>query len=386
MEIKAVQARKVLNSRKQPTIEVTINGKYSSAAPAGASMGSSEIAAFPKGGVDFAVELLNGLDKVKEMEFNVFRDLGQLDSLIPIMGGNTVVALQCAILKAMSDGCIWKFLNPSARNIPLLLGNVVGGGMHTKQKSIDIQEILLTPKAKSVKDNALVNSVLHKKIGMLVNGVGKTDEGAWITSLSNTEALEKVGKLISSKNNTLGVKVDMGVDMAATSFWKSRSYCYRNFNQDVKVKNLTTEKQIAFVNTLIKDYKIKYFEDPLREDDFDGFSKVHKKECLVCGDDLITTNAARLQKAIKHKSVNCIIIKPNQIGSLVKAKEVVDMAKKKGIACVISHRSGETMDATISHLAVAWDLPYIKCGIYGKERRVKIDELIKIEQQMKEES
>lgn len=383
MEIKAVQARKILNSRYKPTIEVTVNGKYTASAPSGASTGSSEVQAFPKGGVDFAVELLNSFDKIQELEFDVFRDLAALDPLIPIFGGNTVVALQSAILKGISDNCVWKFISPKAKKIPLLLGNVVGGGMHTKYKSIDIQEILLTPKSRSIKDNALVNNLLHRKIGMLVNGRAKTDEGAWITSLSNPEALKKVNDLISKKSNTLGVKVELGVDMAASSFWKSRSYCYKNFSPKPKVKNLMTEKQIDFVNSLIKDYDLKYFEDPIREDDFQSFAKIHKKNCLVCGDDLITTNAARLQKAIRCKSVNCVIIKPNQIGSLTKAKEVVDMAKKHNIKCVISHRSGETMDTIISHLAVAWEIPYIKCGIYGKERKAKIDELIKIEQEIK---
>ncbi len=138
-----------------------------------------------------------------------------------------------------------------------------------------------------------------------------------------------------------------------------------------------------FVLQLIKDYNLAYVEDAFEENDFASFYRLKrwvKNKSLICGDDLISTNLKRLRKG--RNSVNSVIIKPNQIGSLIETKNVVDFAKKNKIVPVISHRGGETMDATIAHLAVGWEIPIIKCGIYGKERVAKIKELIKIESLM----
>lgn len=381
MKIKSVRALIVPNSRGKETIEVRINKKYKSAAPSGASTGSSEVKSFPDKGIEYAVDFINEFKDIRNMMFDKFEDLGQLDSLIPIVGGNSVIALQFAILKAMSDDKIWEFLNPNAKRLPMPLGNVIGGGAHTDRPSNDIQEFLLMPKAKSFYDNAFANSYLHKKLQMEAKAKYMTDEGAWVTSLSNIDVMKLLCDYLADESKTLGIKVGFGMDMASTSFWKSKYYHYRNFSAKVKERKLDPKQQIDFVNEIIEQYGLKYVEDPLQEDDFAGFSKISKKT-LVCGDDLITTNLERLEKAIRHDSVNCIIVKPNQIGSITKTKEVVDFAQRHNITMVISHRSGETYDATISHLAVAWNIPYIKCGIFGKERKAKIDELINIEKQI----
>ncbi|MDP3918691.1 MAG: enolase C-terminal domain-like protein, partial [Nanoarchaeota archaeon] len=169
--------------------------------------------------------------------------------------------------------------------------------------------------------------------------------------------------------------------IAASEFYSNGKYNYKNFSKDQTKKTLTPKEQIALVNSWIKKYKLAYVEDPLHEEDFKGFSQLDKKT-LICGDDLLTTNLTRLKKALRNKSVNSMIIKPNQIGSLIKTKKVVDFAHSQGIKTIISHRSGETLDNTISHLAVAWNIPYIKTGIYGKEREVKLKELLKIENEI----
>jgi len=136
----------------------------------------------------------------------------------------------------------------------------------------------------------------------------------------------------------------------------------------------------------IEKYKLHYIEDPLMEEDFKGFAKLNSKfgtKCMITGDDLTVTNMERLKLALKNKSINSMIIKPNQNGSLISTKEVIEEANKNKLYLIISHRSGETNDATISHLAIGFKIPIIKCGIFGEEREVKLKEIIKIENQIK---
>lgn len=381
MKIKQLSARKILNSRKEPAIEVAINKKFFASAPSGASTGANEVAAFPKKGISFAISSLNRSRELLSMNFEEFNDLASLDKYIPIWGGNTVIALQFALLKAMSEDNVWSFLNPNAKNLPIPVGNVIGGGKHTKELSTDIQEYLLIPQSKSFYENAFVNNRLHKDIGFMLKAKHMTDEGAWIPKMTDEEVFNFLHNLLETEHNTFGIKVKLGIDMAASSIWNGKAYAYRNFSKENRKMMLNKNKQIEYVNKLISGCGLHYVEDPLEENDFDGFAKI-KKSTLVCGDDLVTTNLERLKEAVRKESVNCIIVKPNQIGSVTKTKEVVDFARKNDISMIISHRSGETMDATISHLAVAWDIPYIKCGIHGKERKAKLNELVKIEGEM----
>ncbi|MEA3379167.1 MAG: enolase C-terminal domain-like protein [Nanoarchaeota archaeon] len=381
MKIKHIRADIIKNSRNNPAIQVTINKKYKSSAPSGASTGSNEVPSFSNKGINFAKDFINNYQDFKMMEFEEFQDLGCLDTLIKTIGGNPIIALQFAILKAMADNNVWEFLNPKAKKLPRPVGNVIGGGAHTAQSSNDIQEFLLIPNSKSFYENAFVNNFLHKKIKSQIKASCKTDEGAWVTNLSNIEVLEFLYNYLSDKDNTLGINVDLGLDVAATSFFSRKKYLYKNFSKHVKKRNLNRLQQINFMNEIIQKYNLKYLEDPLEENDFRGFAQLNKK-AWICGDDLITTNIERLKMAIKSNSVNCIIIKPNQIGSIIKTKQVVDFAHNNNIKTIISHRSGETMDATISHLAVAWKIPFLKCGISGKERQAKLNEVVKIEKQI----
>ncbi|MDI6737439.1 MAG: enolase C-terminal domain-like protein [Nanoarchaeota archaeon] len=376
MIIKEVKARKILNSRKEPAIEVTINSKYSASAPSGASTGTHEVKAFAKD-VNDSCFYINHKATLKGLKFNTFEDLEQIDSLMPKLGGNAVLAIQYAIMREMSDNEVWKFLNPHSRSIPMPLGNVIGGGKHTKRHSTSIQEFLLMPRALSIRDNIEAMRIIHEKIGKELKLREMTDEGAWIPNGSDKAVLEYLHKLLSNIENTNGIKVNFGVDMAASSFWDGKHYNYRNLLNG-KAAKLTSKQQIEFVNLIIKEHFLCYVEDPLNEEDFDGFSKI-RQTTLVCGDDLVTTNLERLKEALKRKAINCMIIKPNQIGSIIQAKKVVDFAKANDIITVISHRSGETMDTMIADLAVAWEIPYIKTGIHGKERECKLQRLADIE-------
>ena len=192
--------------------------------------------------------------------------------------------------------------------------------------------------------------------------------------------MKKVQDIIKNRYKK---QIGIGIDVASSSFYKN-NYNYKNLK-----RKLNHKKQTDYINRLIRDYDLFYIEDPLNENDFSGFRSLLKKtkkiskNCLIVGDDLTTTNPERLKKAIKNKSINAIIVKPNQIGSLIKFKEVIDIAKKFKIKTIISHRSGETLDNTISDLAIAWNCDFIKTGIYGRERKAKLDRLVEIEEKLK---
>lgn len=255
----------------------------------------------------------------------------------------------------------------------------MGGGAHITGEGMDVQEFLLVPQAKSFQEMGGLNRKLYNLLGKRLRCNRKTDEGGWAPIISDTRAFEVLKNTLEECQNKKNT-IQMGIDLAASQLFKKDKYCYSFFSDKEKTKVFSEDEQIKWINSLVKDFGLKYVEDPFHEENFNSYKKLKPlfKKTLICGDDLICTNLKRLKKA----AVNCVIIKPNQVGSLIKTKEIVDYAMKKGIKAVISHRSGETMDATISHLAVAWDIPYIKCGIVGKEREAKINELIKIEEEI----
>ena len=390
MIIKDVKARKILNSRNQETIEISINSDILNGigrAPSGASKSSKEVKDFPKG-VDKAVEFVNNTLSKELVNFSIeeFNDFKKFENLIKkydkskdlnIIGGNTIIALEFAMLNCFKQP--WKFLNPEAKNLPRPLGNVIGGGAHIKE-GIDYQEfLLLSLNAKSVKDavranNEIYNSV-RKRFGLFFNR--RNDEGAWAPKdLNETDILDILSgeaRKFSKKN---GFDVKIGIDVAANHLF--------NGNYRYKGKELTREEHIEYVIDLVERYNLIYIEDPVEENDAKGFKEITNKvkhRCLVSGDDFIATNPSLLKKY--KDSLNAVIVKPNQIGSLVKMKEVIDFALKSKITPVISHRSGETMDASIVHLSVGFNVPIIKCGIYGKEREAKLNILEKIETEIK---
>jgi enolase len=380
MKVKEVEAYIVRNSRGEKTVEVKVNKKYVAAAPSGASTGSAEVKCYV-GSIESAVNKLNKFSELKGMRFEEFDDLEIFDSKITEWGGNVVVALQFALLKAMSDNSVWNYLNDKAKNLPTPLGNCIGGGKHTRKKGVDVQEFLLIPTGDTFEERMTVNDYVYRKLGKALGTKERTDEGAYMPAMNDTDVFDYLHKFLQNKENSLGMDVSFGVDMASSSYFDGKFYSYNNFSSTYPVKKFTRDDHVDYVNKLIRDYKLSYVEDGMQENDYLGFSMLNQKT-MVCGDDLVATNLDRLKEALKVNAINTLIVKPNQIGSVVKAKEVVDYAHKKGIKTVISHRSGETMDATISHLAVAWNMPYIKTGIYGAERRVKLKELLNIEKKI----
>lgn len=380
MKIKKLEARKILNSRGEPTIEISVNKKFKASAPSGASIGKHEVMAFPESGIP--IKFINEtLSKgLRGFKLNTFEDLKDLESVLfdydkteklEKIGGNTVIALEYALLKAMSKNKIWKFLNPSANKVPMPIANVIGGGMHFKGNSLTFQEILIIPDTEKISEAVYANLYCYKLLGKILKTTEKTDERAWVSNLGEEKTLALIKKVIEAVTRKLGVVLNLGVDIAASSFYKQGRYIYKD-------KELIRDQQIKYVNELIRKFNLVYVEDALEENDFNGFSEI--KAELNVGDDLICTNLDRLQNA--EGKINAVIVKPNQIGSLIKTKELVDYALDKGIIPIISHRSGETTDTTISHLAVAWKIPFIKCGVIGSERVAKLNELKYIEREL----
>lgn len=378
MIIKEVKARKIKTSNGRDTIEVVINKKYIASAPLGTSTGKNEVATFNKQGVDFCVRKINAMKDFIGLKIDKFDDLKQIESNAGMLGGNSVIAIEYAILKAMSDNEIYSLLNAHVDKMPMPLGNVIGGGAHFKGNAADFQEFLLMPKSNKFSDNAFANEYVYRQVGQSYPIAKKTIEGAYALNLNNIRIIEILKKIIERASKELGFEIGIGIDIAASSFFRNSRYNYSNQSYSAQDKSLNKKEQIAFINEIVEKYGIEYVEDPMQEEDFNGFKGI--KANLVCGDDLICTSTKRLQKAFGR--INAVIIKPNQIGSLIKTKEIIELAKENGITPVLSHRSGETLDASISHLAVGWETPYIKTGIFGRERTAKINELIRIEKML----
>jgi enolase len=224
--------------------------------------------------------------------------------------------------------------------------------------------------------------MVHKKVGSLLKdkfpniALGKGDEGAWVAPLENVEALELVCKATNQIEKETGVEIRPGLDVAASEFYHDGKYKY-------KEQTLTPEQQVDFILGMIEEYNLHSVEDPLDQEDFESWASLTEQtDALIIGDDLYVTNSERLQKGIDMNSTNSILIKPNQIGTLTDTIKAVELAKQADMATVISHRSGETTDATIAHLGVAFDSHAIKTGIMGGERIAKLNELVRISEEL----
>lgn len=398
--IEDIEARKILNSRGQLTIEVdikTIDGFGRASAPSGASTGKAEVLPFPIGGVDKALEIVEkkiapeiiGMyaDEQEEID-SLLHELDQTENFENI-GGNTAYAISLAVAEAAArtyDLSLYQYLGGLfAVELPYPLGNVVGGGKHASGKATDIQEFLVLPiGAPSLSAAVLANATIHHDLKnvlqkMDTNFTGsKGDEGAWAPNMSNEEALKAVYQICKKVSEQVGFECRAGLDVAASSLWneKKRQYIY---TRDSVIRD--QGEQIEYILELIEKYELVYVEDPLHEDDFEGHKELTSKtrDCFICGDDLFTTNVKRLSKGIELGAGNAIIIKMNQVGTLTETWAAIHLAQENDYVNVVSHRSGETPVSHIAHLAVAFRAPLIKTGVVGGERIAKLNELIRIE-------
>ena len=394
-------ARKVFNIRGEETIEVdviTMSNFGRASAPIGESRGKAEVVYYPQGGVEIAVRKVEELIAPEIVGLNadfqeeIDRTLHEIDGSkdFRVIGGNTAFAISIANAEAAANSygiLLFQYLGGRIANeLPYPLGNTISGGKHTQGKSLDIQEFLVLPHgAESFFEAAMTNAQIHRKAGGILKkkdklfSGGKSDEGAWVANIGNLDALEILAKVCEEVSDEIGFKCGLGIDVAASSLWsdKEKSYIYQRERE-----KRNTGEQLEFILELIKKYHLVYVEDPLHEEDYEGFAELTKKvkNCLICGDDFFVTNHERLSRGIKMHAANAVIIKVNQVGTLTDACGTIEMAKRSGYTPVMSHRSGDTCDWHIAHLAVAFKCPIIKTGVVEGARTAKINELIRIEE------
>jgi enolase len=392
--IEVIELRTILDSRGNPTVEAdvyTASGFGRSAAPSGASTGSLEAKVRPpREAIENAfanvIPALIGMDATDQEGFDEqLRDIDGTANFAEI-GANIAVALSLANAKAAAsamDMPLFRYLGGAfAKELPLPLGNVIGGGAHAANAT-EIQEFLVVPGgAADTEEAVFANAAVHRHVKDLLKkhgkSCGKGDEGAWAPQIDDALAFELIAEATGLVADELNVEVDMGLDVAASQMWDGSAYKYRNTVR-------STEDQIAYIAELVDKYNLVYVEDPLHEDDFDAFAELNSQvgdRCLICGDDIFVTQVDRVMQGIEKDAANCVLIKPNQVGTLTDTFEAVRLAHTHGMDTVMSHRSGETTDTTIAHLATAFSCVFLKCGIVGGERIAKLNELIRIEEQI----
>jgi len=390
-----IRLREVLDSRGNPTVEADVltesGGFGRAAAPSGASTGEFEAIERPAGEAiaaarEHAVPRLVGeafAGNQREVD-GILRAADGTDDFSEI-GANSAVAISMAAAKAGADvlgAPLFQHLGGAFRgeNFPVPLGNVIGGGEHAADAT-DIQEFLAAPVgAPSIADAVFANAAVHAEVSDLLHErdvpAGKGDEGAWAPSVDDSEAFEIVEEAVSTVEDEVGFEIGFGLDVAAAEMYDEAEggYVYSDTVRD-------TDEQIDYIADLVEEYDLVYVEDPLDENDYEGFADLTEEvgdRTLVCGDDLFVTNTERLAEGIELGAANSILIKPNQIGTLTDAFDAIELAREHGYESIVSHRSGETEDTTIAHLAVATDVPFIKTGAVGGERTAKLNELIRI--------
>ncbi len=409
--IKDVKARQILDSRGNPTVEVDIileDGSFGRAAvPSGASTGEHEAVELRDGdkskymgkGVLKAVSNVNGEIRKAIKGKNALMQ-GELDQLLidldgtpnkGRLGANAILGVSLAAAKASAvskDMPLYRYIGgDKAKVLPIPMMNILNGGAHA-DNNVDLQEFMIMPIGAGSFSEALrwgaetfhsLKKILHDK--KLSTAVG--DEGGFAPDLkSNEEAVEVILAAIDKAGYKAGKDISIALDPASSSFYENGKYI---LEAEPKVDNSSGD-MIEFYSRWVSKYPIISIEDGLAEDDWDGWKglteKLGKKIQLV-GDDLFVTNVKRLRMGIEKKVANSILIKVNQIGTLTETLDSIDLAKKHGYTAVVSHRSGETEDTTISHLVVAMNTGQIKTGSVCRTDRIcKYNELLRIEESL----
>src|SRR3989344_5119998 len=413
MNIKSIRAREILDSRGNPTVEADVildDGTMGRAAvPSGASTGTHEAHELRDGGARYggkgvlkAVENVRGEIAAAIAGKDVADQKGIDEVMIALdgtdnksrIGANAILAVSLACARAGAEAKgqqLFEYVRslsaaPRELVLPLPLCNVLNGGAHTNWESTDIQEFMLAPVGASSFSEAvcMLAETFHslKKV-VESRGYGTTvgDEGGFAPAVKggNEEALELIAAAIEKARYSLGSDIVIALDVAASELYKDGMYVLPR-----EKKTLPADEMIAWYKKLCEKYPISSIEDGLAEDDWKGWKKMTAEigaETQLVGDDLLVTNAQFLKRGIDERAANAILIKPNQISTLTETVVAVDMAHKAGWKCVLSHRSGETEDTTIAHLAVGLGTGQIKTGSVSRsDRTAKYNELLRIEE------
>ncbi len=409
-KIAQIKAREIIDSRGNPTIEVDLylsDGSLGRAAvPSGASTGSLEACELRDGdkrrylgkGVLKAVANVNNELAVNLQGFPAFLQQELDDKLITLdattnksrLGANAILGVSLAYAKACSVSkkqALYEYLGgASANKMPVPMMNIINGGAHA-DNPIDIQEFMIMPvAASSISEAIRIGAEIFQHLKKLLKADGHNtavgDEGGFAPNLDSTNAaLDYVLKAIEAAGYQPGSEVKIALDAAATEFYKNGKYHLAGED-----KILTNIELIAYYEELIAKYPIFSIEDAMAEDDYEGWQEITQKlgqKIQLVGDDLFVTNAKILQKGIEQNMANSILIKVNQIGNLSETLAAINMAHQAGYSAVLSHRSGETEDTIIAHIAVATNCGQIKTGSLSRsDRTAKYNELIRIEEQL----
>lgn len=404
MKILDLKAREILDSRGNPTVEVDCileNGVLGRAAvPSGASTGKREALELRDGGTRYngkgvmnAVNNVNNIIKPalvgmdsenqKEIDYKMIEMDGTPNK--SKLGANAILGVSLAVLKASANNQgkeLFEYIG-NGSVLPKLFINIINGGAHA-DNNVDFQEYQIIPEATTVKERIRIGAeVFHSLKKVLIEknyftGVG--DEGGFAPNLeSNKEGFDLIMEAIKRANYIPGKDVFIGIDVAASEFFKDGLY-------HMDGKSITTDELIEYYKEIVNTYPIISIEDPFEENDWDGFVKLTKlmgDRIQVIGDDLFTTNRKILQMGIDKGAANSILLKVNQIGTITETLETIGLAKAHGYKMVLSHRSGETEDTTIADLAVGLNLGQMKTGSMSRtDRTCKYNQLIRIEERL----
>ena len=408
--IEKIYAREILDSRGNPTVEVDVSVQCGimgrAAVPSGASTGDHEAIELRDGdetrylgkGVRNVVNHINttiadalkGFDATKQIEVDhLMIDLDGTENKSNL-GANALLGVSMAVARTgakLAEKSLFRHLGgDDATLLPVPMMNILNGGSHA-DNSVDIQEFMVVPFGASTFSEALrmgtevfhhLKSVLKSKD--MTTSVG--DEGGFAPNLnSNEEALEVILEAIEKAGLKPGMDIYLALDVAASELYKNNTY-----NLYSEGRQLKSEEMVDYLGSLAEQYPILSIEDGLHEDDWAGWNHCTDKlgsKIQIVGDDLTVTNIKRLQRAIDDKSMNAILIKLNQIGTVTETIQTVEMARNAGFGAIISHRSGETEDTTIADLAVAMGMGQIKTGSASRTDRVcKYNQLLRIEEEL----
>jgi len=407
--IEAVGAREILDSRGNPTVEVEVvleDGTFARAAvPSGASTGAFEAVELRDGGeryggkgvlhaVDAVIETLGPAVEGLDADDQRLVDQAMIDEdgtpNKAQVGANAILGVSLAVAKAAADSAglpLYRYVGgPNAHVLPVPMMNILNGGAHA-DTNVDIQEFMIAPIGAPTFRDALrsgaevyhaLKSVLKGR--SLATGVG--DEGGFAPDLpSNRAALDLIAEAVEKAGYKLGSDVALALDVAASEFFKDGSYAFEGTTK-------SAAEMTAYYAELASSYPIVSLEDPLHEDDWDGWKTLTDElgsKLQIVGDDLFVTNVERLARGIAGGQANALLVKVNQIGSLTETLDSVELAHRNGYRCMMSHRSGETEDTTIADLAVATNCGQIKTGAPARSERVaKYNQLLRIEDELGE--
>ena len=406
-KIKDVHAREILDSRGNPTVEVDIlleSGVMGRAAvPSGASTGEREALELRDGdksrylgkGTTKAVANVNGplrdlvigmdASKQKELDYAMI-ELDGTETKSKF-GANAILGISMAALKASAIEAgkpLYAYVGKGT-TLPRPMMNIINGGAHA-DNLLDFQEFMIIPERDTVKERIRVGAEVFHNLKKVLNerhlATGVGDEGGFAPDLkSNSEGFELIIEAIKKAGYEPGKDVNLAIDVAASEFYKDGKYVLAGEN-----RSLTTDELIDFYVELVNKYPIISIEDPVDENDWEGFKKITERlgdRIQLVGDDLFVTNKKCLQKGIEMHAGNAILLKVNQIGTITETLETIELARNNGYKTVISHRSGETEDTTIADLAVGLDLGQIKTGSMSRTDRIcKYNQLMRIEEEL----